>query len=71
MLPGESRGVICVKAIEEGFIPATINYQKPDPLCDLDIVPNTGRNQDVNVAMSNSLGFGGHNATIIFKKYGE
>ena len=45
--------------------------KKPDPLCDLDIVPNTGRNQDVNVAMSNSLGFGGHNATIIFKKYGE
>ena len=44
---------------------------RPDPLCDLDIVPNTGRNQDVNVAMSNSLGFGGHNATIIFKKYGE
>ena len=68
---GGIEGVICVKAIEEGFIPATINYQKPDPLCDLDIVPNTGRNQDVNVAMSNSLGFGGHNATIIFKKYGE
>lgn len=68
---GGIEGVICVKAIEEGFIPATINYQTPDPLCDLDIVPNTGRDQEVNVAMSNSLGFGGHNATIVFKKYGE
>lgn len=68
---GGIEGVICVKAIEEGFIPATINYKIPDPLCDLDIVPNTGRNQDVEVAMSNSLGFGGHNATIVFKKYGE
>ena len=60
-----------VKAIEEGFIPPTINYTTPDPLCDLDIVPNKGREQEVNVAMSNSLGFGGHNATIVFKKYGE
>ena len=59
------------KAVEEGFIPPTINYKTPDPLCDLDIVPNVGRNQEVNVAMSNSLGFGGHNATIVFKKYGE
>ena len=71
MFAGGIEGVICVKAIEEGFIPATINYQTPDPLCDLDIVPNTGRDQEVNVAMSNSLGFGGHNATIVFKKYGE
>ena len=68
---GGIEGVICVKAIEEGFIPPTINYTTPDPLCDLDIVPNKGRKQEVNVAMSNSLGFGGHNATIVFKKYGE
>ncbi|MCB5492103.1 beta-ketoacyl-[acyl-carrier-protein] synthase II, partial [Erysipelatoclostridium ramosum] len=68
---GGIEGVICVKANEEGFIVATINYRKQDPLCDLYIVPNTGRNQDVNIAMSNSLGFGGHNETIIFNKYGE
>lgn len=68
---GGIEGVFCVKAIEEGYIPATINYKNPDPLCDLDIVPNVGREQEVNVAMSNSLGFGGHNAAIVFKKYGE
>lgn len=66
---GGVEGIICVKAIEDGFIPATINYKTPDPLCDLDIVPNVGRIQEVTHAMSNSLGFGGHNATIIFKKY--
>lgn len=66
---GGVEGIICVKAIEDSFIPATINFEEADPLCDLDIVPNVGRNQDVNYAMSNSLGFGGHNATIIFKKY--
>ncbi len=61
--------VICAKAIEEGFVPATINYKVPDEECDLDIVPNEGRNVDVKYAMSNSLGFGGHNATILLKKY--
>lgn len=66
---GGLEGVFCVKALEEGYIPATINYQEVDPLCDLDIVPNTGRKQDIEIAMSNSLGFGGHNATIVFKKY--
>ncbi|MFV0396123.1 MAG: beta-ketoacyl-ACP synthase II [Coprobacillaceae bacterium] len=66
---GGVEGVICVKSIEDGFIPATINYKTPDPECDLDIVPNVGRNQDITYAMSNSLGFGGHNATVIFKKF--
>lgn len=66
---GGVEAIICAKSIEEGFIPATINYQNPDPECDLDIVPNEGREQEVNYAMSNSLGFGGHNASIIFKKY--
>ena len=51
--------------------PATINYQVPDEECDLDIVPNVGRNVEIEYAMSNSLGFGGHNATIIVKKYKE
>ncbi|MCD8391177.1 MAG: beta-ketoacyl-ACP synthase II [Firmicutes bacterium] len=66
---GGVEAIICAKAIEEGYIPPTINYENPDPDCDLDIVPNEGRYQDVNYAMSNSLGFGGHNATLLFKKY--
>ena len=66
---GALEAVFCVKALEEGFIPATIGYKNPDPECDLDIVPNEGRNADIEYAMSNSLGFGGHNACLIFKKY--
>ena len=65
---GGVEAVLCVKALEEGFIPATVNYKTPDPECDLDIVPNEGRNADLKYALSNSLGFGGHNACIIFAK---
>ncbi len=66
---GGVEAVICAKSIEEGFVPATINYQVPDEECDLDVVPNKGRTVEVKYAMSNSLGFGGHNATILLKKY--
>ena len=66
---GGVEAIICAKAIEEGFVPATINYKVPDEECDLDVVPNEGRKVEVNYAMSNSLGFGGHNATILLKKY--
>lgn len=66
---GGVEAIVCAKAIAEGFIPPTINYRTPDPECDLDIVPNMGRTAQVRYAMSNSLGFGGHNATIVFKKY--
>lgn len=66
---GAVEAVICVKALENGVIPATINYRTPDPECDLDIVPNTCRKQDINYCMSNSLGFGGHNASLIFRKW--
>lgn len=66
---GAVEAIVCAYAIEDGFIPATINYETPDPECDLDIVPNEGRNQDVEYAMSNSLGFGGHNASVVFRKY--
>ena len=66
---GAVEAIVCVKSIEDGYIPATINYETPDPTCDLDIVPNVGRKQAVEYAMSNSLGFGGHNATVVFKKY--
>lgn len=66
---GAVEAVICVKAIEEGIVPPTINYKEKDEECDLDIVPNEIRKSDLNIVMSNSLGFGGHNATIILKKY--
>ncbi|MDO6354032.1 beta-ketoacyl-ACP synthase II [Caloramator sp. CAR-1] len=65
---GAIEAIVCVKAIEEGFIPATIGYEKKDPECDLDYVPNQGRRGEVNYALSNSFGFGGHNACLIFKK---
>lgn len=68
---GAVEAVVCVKAIENNFIPATIGYQVPDEECDLDYVPNVGRNAKVTYAMSNSLGFGGHNATLIFKSMEE
>ncbi len=66
---GAVEAIITIKAIANSFCPATINFQNADPMCDLDIVPNTGRIQDIHYAMSNSLGFGGHNASIIFKKW--
>lgn len=68
---GGIEAIASIMAIRDGIVPPTINYENPDPECDLDYVPNTARTMDVNVAMSNSLGFGGHNATIIFKKYAE
>ena len=60
--------IACVCAIRDGIIPPTIGYQEPDPDCDLDITPNKAVEMPVNVAISNSLGFGGHNATVLFKK---
>lgn len=66
---GGVEAVATVKTIVEGKIPATINLHNPDPECDLDYVPNVAIQQDVNIALSNSLGFGGHNASIVLKKY--
>ena len=68
---GGVEAIVCAKAIEEGFVPATINYKVPDEECDLDVVPNEGRKVDVKYAISNSLGFGGHNSSILLKKYEE
>lgn len=65
---GAIEAVITIMAIKDSFIPATINYEVADPDCDLDIVPNIGRDADVEYALSNSLGFGGHNATLLFKR---
>ena len=64
---GAVESIICCKAIEEGFVPATINYKVPDEECDLDIVPNEGRKAEIKYAISNSLGFGGHNSSLLFK----
>lgn len=66
---GAAELIACAKAIEENVIPPTINYEYPDPECDLDYVPNQPREAEVNVALSNSLGFGGHNATLVVKRF--
>lgn len=65
---GAVEAIVCLKTLEEGFIPPTINYETPDPDCDLDYVPNTARQADVRVVLSNAFGFGGHNATLVFAK---
>lgn len=66
---GGVEAVIAIKSMTDSIIPPTTNYETPDEECDLDYVPNEARKQEVNVVMSNSFGFGGHNATLIFKKY--
>ena len=65
---GAVEAIITVLALKNGFVPATINYQVPDEACDLDYVPNVGRNVPIKVALSNALGFGGHNASLVFRK---
>ena len=66
---GGIEAIFSILAIKEGVIPPTINIQTPDEECDLDYVPDEARRQELNYVLSNSLGFGGHNATLIFKKY--
>ncbi|MBS4025177.1 MAG: beta-ketoacyl-[acyl-carrier-protein] synthase II, partial [Clostridia bacterium] len=61
--------IACIMAIDTGIIPPTINYENPDPDCDLDYVPNKAKAKEVKVALSNSLGFGGHNGTLAIKKF--
>ena len=60
---------VCAKAIQTDIVPPTINYEIPDPECDLDYVPNTAREMKVNAIVNNSFGFGGHNATILARKF--
>ncbi|MVO99192.1 beta-ketoacyl-ACP synthase II [Paenibacillus lutrae] len=66
---GGVEAVICGLTLQNGIIPATVNLDNPDPELDLDYVPNVPRKSDVRIAMSNSFGFGGHNATLIFRKF--
>jgi 3-oxoacyl-(acyl-carrier-protein) synthase len=68
---GAVEGLACVKAIETGIVPPTVNYDTPDPECDLDYVPNTARKQRIDVALSNTFGFGGHNASMIVRRYSD
>jgi 3-oxoacyl-[acyl-carrier-protein] synthase II len=68
---GAVEAIFTTLSISEGMLPPTINYEYPDPECDLDYIPNEARPADVQVAMSNSFGFGGHNASIVLKKYSE
>ena len=65
---GAIAAAACVLALDRGLLPPTINLDDPDPECDLDYVPNKARKADVKVAISNSFGFGGHNATLVIKK---
>ena len=66
---GALEALACVKALETGWIPPTINYEHPDPECDLDYVPNKARKWQPTAAMSNSFGLGGHNATVVFRTF--
>ena len=68
---GVTEAIFCAKAIEEGIVPPTINYKVADEECDLNLVVNEVMEKDIKIAMSNSLGFGGHNASIIIKKFEE
>jgi len=68
---GGIEAIITLKSIMEGIIPPTINYETPDPECDLNYVPNEALHQTVNIALSNGFGFGGHNAVLAFKKFEE
>jgi len=66
---GALEAIFCVQAVREGVLPPTIHYETPDPECDLDYIPNTAREKDIDLAISNAFGFGGHNAVLAIRKY--
>ena len=68
---GGIEAIVCILAMRDGYFPATINLDQPDAECDLDYVPNTGQSGEIKVALSNSLGFGGHNGVVVFKRLEE
>ena len=66
---GAIEAIITALSLKEGFLPPTINYKTPDPECDLNYVPNEGKYAEFNYALTNSFGFGGHNATLVLKAF--
>ena len=66
---GAVEAIFTILALDRGVLPPTINYEVPDPDCDLDYIPNDARGAEVDIAVSNSFGFGGHNACLVFKKW--
>ena len=68
---GAIEAIFCTLALQRGVLPPTINYDEPDPDCDLDYIPNESRRQDIEVAVNNSFGFGGHNACVVFRRWDE
>lgn len=68
---GPLEAVVCIMAIQHNMLPPTINLNQPDPLCDLDFVPHTARPAQIDVVVSNSFGFGGHNVSLVFRRYTE
>jgi 3-oxoacyl-(acyl-carrier-protein) synthase len=66
---GAVEAIACIQALESGILPPTINLETPDPELDLDYIPNEAREQKITHALSNSFGFGGHNAALIFSKF--
>ncbi len=66
---GSVEAIVCLLAIRDGILPPTINLENPDPECDLDYVPNKARRKHVDVALSNSFGFGGQNITLILQRF--
>ena len=68
---GAVEAIFTIFALQRGVLPPTINYEAPDPECDLDYIPNEARRQDIEVGVSNSFGFGGHNACVVFRRWDE